>query len=796
MRIGPEIKIFLTFFIIFSLFVHWSGADENPRLSLIRAIVDENRLQIDSYYNTSEDRVFFNNHYYSDKDPGTSFFAMPIYTIWKFVSNQNWDIKQNNITFYPRYTVYNATIYEPVNPSSFLLNSMFLVTVFTSSFFSALTIVLIYKCSKYFIKNENYRLLLTFLFGFGTLIFPYAILFRYNALGVFFAFSSFLLLFCAKQEKIERKKYFLASGIFAAFSFDVVILNFIIPIMLFFYVISFSKKNAALFILGLIIGVSPYLIYNFTIYHDPFQFGRDYLDLQGWPKTTTFGHNYIPDIYITLRILFFPERGLLFYYPFLFFSFIGIYYFFKKFKAEATIIIGIFLTTLFLLSSFRNFWWGFGNFGPIYFSIVSAFLLIPLFYFLELKKESRLFKYIFLILIAYSIILNFTSMNEGKDLPQVENGKTLQNSDLDSFTVLDSPITNHYIPLFLKIGSRSRLLEGLISNPIKIDIRDFQAQPTTGIRFISTPFGFLTFRVQTLPIVVILLLVFLIWMKDIMNLIPKKFKYSVYLIPIVILIFAFNLETINYGENWYPVYTNETYTSPNMWMSNNGTIYLFSAKKEDAIVNISFSDYYKNVSKIYFNDKYLTTFDLNGNKEYEIKKISFNYLLNEIKIISPDGCAIPFEINSSWDDHRCISFIINRSKNFQITTATEFIKNNQTMIYNNNWYSEDNISGIKYRWMTENASMFIVSSDDKIYNLSFKVWSYYKPRTLVISLANSSKEFNIGLNVTEITLKIRLNQGVNELFLTSKEGCDVPKLVSSSNDERCLSFAVSAGINS
>lgn len=58
---------------------------ELSQLALTRAIVDEGRLEIDSYYNETGDRAYYNGHYYTDKAPGLSFLALPVYATWKFI---------------------------------------------------------------------------------------------------------------------------------------------------------------------------------------------------------------------------------------------------------------------------------------------------------------------------------------------------------------------------------------------------------------------------------------------------------------------------------------------------------------------------------------------------------------------------------------------------------------------------------------------------------------------------------------------------------------------------------------
>lgn len=65
-----EIKIFLSTFVIYLLFLNWIGWAENSLYDLTRAIVDENRFEIDSFYNNTGDRLLINGHYYSNKAPG------------------------------------------------------------------------------------------------------------------------------------------------------------------------------------------------------------------------------------------------------------------------------------------------------------------------------------------------------------------------------------------------------------------------------------------------------------------------------------------------------------------------------------------------------------------------------------------------------------------------------------------------------------------------------------------------------------------------------------------------------
>jgi len=58
-------------------FYEGGGWNQNSRFDLLRAIVEQHTLRIDSYHDNTEDEAHFQGHYYSDKAPGLVFFAVP-----------------------------------------------------------------------------------------------------------------------------------------------------------------------------------------------------------------------------------------------------------------------------------------------------------------------------------------------------------------------------------------------------------------------------------------------------------------------------------------------------------------------------------------------------------------------------------------------------------------------------------------------------------------------------------------------------------------------------------------------
>ena len=64
-------------FVSYSYFYQGGGWNQNSRFDLVRAMLDEHTLRIDSYHQNTEDKAVFQGHYYSDKAPGIALMALP-----------------------------------------------------------------------------------------------------------------------------------------------------------------------------------------------------------------------------------------------------------------------------------------------------------------------------------------------------------------------------------------------------------------------------------------------------------------------------------------------------------------------------------------------------------------------------------------------------------------------------------------------------------------------------------------------------------------------------------------------
>ena len=535
-----EAKLFLTFLIVYLFFIQWYGWNEQSHFSLTRAIVEEKKFEIDSFYNQTGDRSYYNNHYYSDKTPGLSFFTLPIYEGWRFIYYnlfpRNFIQKYSGDNKFVSQSQEDVTIVSYVNLGFFIFNSMILVTVFTSSLFAALTALLIYKISGYFTTNEKYRILLTIAYAFGTLAFINALHLMSHTLGTFFAFLSFFLLFKSKKE-MQKNKLFILAGIAIGFAIVIEYSVILIAIMLLIYAFIIDRRKFIIFLFMLFIGIAPLLLYNYLIFGNPFDLASSHIDRQtyntAYPETGLFFNSentqlqedfiefsffspidnllkhfhLIPNInpYVILRLFLYPYRGLLFYSPLLILSFIGMIFMFKEYKTEVILILSIISLFLCFLSM-RSNWWGGYSFGNRHLLPIVPFLMLPIIF--MFKKIS--FKLV-LLLIVFSIFINSLGLQPAEDMMYDWNlmeTKSEYSGKINSFQLILNPLLNYYLPSFLSHGPRSWIFENLVNGQISIDIR---VNPISK----GSNFPFSKFYIPFLCLIPIFLMIIIIWKTEI-----------------------------------------------------------------------------------------------------------------------------------------------------------------------------------------------------------------------------------------------------------------------------------------
>src|SRR3989344_6176720 len=217
---STEFKIFLTAWVVYAFYLQMYGGScmANSQSALTASIVNEGRLQIDTYQKVSCDISFYNGHYYSGQPPGISFISVPFYIAAKPAFSLIPDSTINS--FYQKLENYGDKLPPDYWGNKKILSnyfsgldrrqileyifiSGFILPLFTTSLISALSVAVFYMFIKNFTKKEYLRLLSTTLYAFGTIGFHLSTLFFERPIAIALSFMAFFIIFKIRQGQLK-----------------------------------------------------------------------------------------------------------------------------------------------------------------------------------------------------------------------------------------------------------------------------------------------------------------------------------------------------------------------------------------------------------------------------------------------------------------------------------------------------------------------------------------------------------------------------------------------------------------
>lgn len=398
------VLIFLLLFLIYAYFLNPSGTNmSNVVLDAAISFVEKGNFEVSNkgFYDVAQ----HNGKYYSGFPPGPTILAIPLYAItkpiFKFIS--------------PFFANFPTAEIIPVPQN--ILTLHFFCTIFIIIPLSALLVVLFYKILDDFSQNKKYKLLTTFVLGFGTLLFYYSTAYYAATIGLFCLFFSFYLLFKIKIKKIKSILLIL-SGFSAG---AVILINYLqIPviILLFFYLLTFIRdKRVFFFLIGVAAPIICILFYQWLIFGNPFTTSyhfRPNLEFLG------LSHGFLGLTYPHLKTLYLLTfslyRGIFIYSPILLLAFYGLILKIRgKWASEMWLILSIFLVSFFINAAMQEEiqWAGtFMAFGPRHLLTVVPFLMLPLIFIFE-KIKHWVFDFGAVFLIFLSIFINYLGVSYG-----------------------------------------------------------------------------------------------------------------------------------------------------------------------------------------------------------------------------------------------------------------------------------------------------------------------------------------------------------------------------------------------
>jgi len=426
--------------------------------------------------------ITMGGHMYSSDD--TTLY----YTSRSIVEESNINIPLNSDTkglvavvygidrnFYSQYPIIQPLMAVPLfilgklfasffHPDFYEFITRFVVSMFNSIIVALTAIVLYSFLLKFYSKKVS--LIVTLLFGLGTVVWPHSQTFLSEPLPTLFLLLTFYNLYKFKHN--GETKNFILGSIFFGFTFVTKFISVLALLTIFIYLILENNKDGILHIklknlrycIIFTLFASPVIffnqLYNYLIFGSFFTFG--------YAKGSLNGLDLIKPFYLGVYgLLLSTGRSIFVYSPPLLLFFFSIRQFYKKHKLEAIFLI-LFILAFLLFFSGLNFWHGQNSWGPRYLYYLIPFFLIPIGYCIDyLINKKHGYKFltllfiisIFIQLLGFSMVFNYYIDYTRPSLPISERDNP------------QSPIflyTIHFNPYYSPILGHLRLLPSLIKN--------------------------------------------------------------------------------------------------------------------------------------------------------------------------------------------------------------------------------------------------------------------------------------------------------------------------------------------
>jgi len=382
-----QLLLFLLLIVCFTYFFpRWADWSQNSRLNLTLAIVDLGSLSIDPYVSNTGDYALFEGRYYTDKAPGPSFLAVPVYAAVRPILKS--DPFQNILIRMSSSAAFADTLNEEgtglLEDKLYFATVLLIVTFVCISIPAAFLGILIYRFTRYLGASPVWAVTTVLIYGLATNAFPYSGAFFSHQLSAFLLFGAFYIGFLVQHDVIHPG-FLTAAGFMLGYSLISEYPTFLIAVGIFAYIV-FSRKGkrwiGALLAGGFVPGLLL-MVYNWAIFRTPLPVGYRYSELYVEQHSVGLISISYPRLEALWGITFSSYRGLFFVSPVLLLAIFGLILWWRwgKFRKEA-IVCSWSVVIFFLFNASSVMWQGGFSIGPRYLIPMLPFLIIGLCIFL------------------------------------------------------------------------------------------------------------------------------------------------------------------------------------------------------------------------------------------------------------------------------------------------------------------------------------------------------------------------------------------------------------------------------
>lgn len=403
---AAEIAIFFTLVLCYAYFFpRWADPNQNSRIDMVVAVVEDGTFQIDKYVANTVDYAKVDGHYYSDKAPGAAFLGIPVYAGLKTFLDQ--PVLQSLTSRLADSAAFQATLREGgtgvLEQKVRFALAQVVLTFVAAVLPSAVLGVLLFRAAGWFTSSLPIRLLVAIAYSLLTPAFPYSGAFYGHQLSAALLFTAFTLAIGAKQ--ISSAKRLLVIGFLLGYAFISEYPAILIVVILSGYVSYRLAREHSLpklgwFLLGGALVAAGWLAYNNAVFGSPLKLGYSESELWQTQHHTGFMSLTLPHLDALWGITFSPFRGLFLLSPWLLVCFPGfwVWYATRVYRVEFwAALASTMIIFLFNISSIM--WWGGFAVGPRYLLPGMPFMVLASVFFFNRWRRN------IWVIIAFAISL-------------------------------------------------------------------------------------------------------------------------------------------------------------------------------------------------------------------------------------------------------------------------------------------------------------------------------------------------------------------------------------------------------
>lgn len=379
-----EVLLFLLLFLAPALF--WQPMEYDNTLSrylLVSAIVDHGTLNIDAYQQLTIDKSDWQGHYYSNKAPGASLLAVPVYWVLRHLAPS---------ADGPLLTLFEA----------------YVVRVVTTGMPFALLGVVMFRLALLCGADPRRALSMVLAYAFGSIAIIHAGLFSGHVMAGSFAFFAFATLVRVSGSPTSGQGLAslacfgagLLAGLAALTDFTAMLIAAFLAVYAFSLRAPLRAKLA--FLLGEVVCAALLAAYNKQCFGQAFSLSYAHLSEDEFATGAMQGFLGVsmPQAGILVKVLASPERGLFFVMPVLLLSLAGFAAFWAKreWRREAT-LMGAVVVGYIVFNAGLYCWHGGWTVGPRYLVPMLPFMA----FFIAFGNWSRLAYLVTFILSAFQV---------------------------------------------------------------------------------------------------------------------------------------------------------------------------------------------------------------------------------------------------------------------------------------------------------------------------------------------------------------------------------------------------------